>query len=61
MKHINKYRNRGINFDITSDFRFNTERIKEKYKRYLRKRRLRKIKSLEERIYADRETHGSNK
>lgn len=42
MKHINKYRNRGINCDITSDFRFKTERIKGKYKRFLRKKTLRK-------------------
>lgn len=61
MKHINKYRNNGINYDITSDFKFNTERIKGKYKRYLRKRTLRKIKRLEERVYADSEAHGSNK
>lgn len=46
MRHINKYRNRGINCDITSDFRFSTERIKGKYKRFLRKKTLRILRKI---------------
>lgn len=42
MKFLNSYRNRGINCDLRSDFRFSEERLKGKTKRYLRKKLIKK-------------------
>lgn len=42
MKFLNSYRNRGINYDLRSDFRFSTERLKGKTKRHLRKKMIKK-------------------
>lgn len=40
MKRVKNYRNNGINYDLTQDFRFKKMRIKGKNKKNLRKKTL---------------------